>query len=77
MEENEKLLIDKMKADIESIKKELIVFIKERSETYGDVDIRLSILQKNMIWESNYVVVAIIEDVKREIKKEKNGLSVK
>ena len=77
MEENEKLLIERMKTDIEVIKKELVVLIKEKSETYSDVEDQLSILQKQMIWECNRVMLAIIEDVQRNIEEEKNGLSVK
>lgn len=62
---------------ISKLKKEIINAVKEEAKTYKDIQMNISHLRKNAIWENNRVLLAVIDEVLKQFENKKNGLSIK
>ncbi|RVU61192.1 hypothetical protein BM74_27340 [Bacillus thuringiensis] len=60
----------------EQLKQDLKKYIFENCKTYGDVEKILLIQMKDGHWNNNKLKILIVEELKEEVEREKNNLSV-
>lgn len=60
----------------EQLKQDFKKYIFENCKTYGEVEKFLLIQTKDAHWNNNKLKIMIIEELKEEVEREKNNLSV-
>lgn len=69
-------VIEKIHEYKEQLKQDFKKIILENCKTYGEVDNFLLAQMKDAQWSNNKLKIMIIEELKEEVEREKNNLSV-